>query len=307
MTEHRPEPCYRDRDNGVRFTKNAHRIECAEPECRGCKVCPERRHCTAKRNCSWHLAEGTLTCGRCLGGVRTDLRWVGDLSALVAFQALADGVNSHAADLAGPAADPRALAEWQVARKSYLRTFEARGRISEAQHLHALEALADEDDQHHPYAVLTRWQMMLAEDYDHELPDRLTTLGALAYLDRNLHRIANDDEQDFGLLKSELKDCRRHLEAVLHNDDRPDRGVPCPTCRAGSHHAKCDNPECKGCLIVRLERHYAHWCEGESCQRYHFTDDSSDIWQCPRDADHWWGRQGYADLERERRDGRIGA
>ena len=289
MTEReKPKPCYRDRDNGVRFTKNAHRIECADPECRGCKVCPEPNHCTAKRNCSWHLDAGMLTCGRCLGGVRTDLRWVGDLSALVAVQAIADGVNSEAANLAGPAADPRAIAEWQVARKSYLRAFEAQGKITEAQHLHALEALADDGDQHHPYAVLTRWQMMIAEDYGDDLPDRLTTLGALAYLDRRLYRIANDDEQDFGLLKSELKDCRRHLETVLHNDDRPDRGVPCPTCRDEG-------------AVVRLERHYAHWCEGESCQRYHFTDDSSDIWQCPRNSEHWWGRQGYADLERERK------
>lgn len=306
MNDHRPEPCYRDRNTGVRFIRNGHHHDCADPECGGCKVCPEKRHCTAKRNCSWHLGEGVLTCGRCINGVRTDLRWVGDLSALVAVQALADGVDSRALVLAVPAADPRALTEWQVARKSYLRAFEERGKITETQHLHALEALADDDDQQHPYAVLTRWQMMIAEDYGHDLPSRLTTLGALAYLDRQLHRIANDDEQDFGLLKAELKDCRRHLEAVLHNDDKRDRGAPCPTCRS-AHRDACEHDGCRGCLIVRLERHYAHWCEGESCQRFHFTDDSSDIWQCPRDADHWWGRQGYADLERERKDGRIGA
>lgn len=295
MTEReKPKPCYRDRDNGIRYVRNGHRHDCAEVECKGCTPCPEARHCTGKRNCSWHLPEGALTCGRCLGGVRTDLRWIGDLSALVAYQAIADGVNSEALMLAGPAADPRALAEWQVARKTYLRAIEAQGKISEAQHMHALEVLAADDDEHHPYTILTRWQMGIAEDYGHDLPSRLTTLGALAYLDRNLHRIANDDEQDFGLLKSELKDCRRHLETVLHNDDRPERGVPCPTCRDEG-------------AVVRLERKYAHWCEGESCQRYHFTDDSSDIWQCPRDAEHWWGRQGYADLERERRDGRIRA
>ena len=289
MTEReKPRPCYRDRDTSVRFVTNGHRHDCAEPECRGCTPCPERTHCTAKRNCSWHLPEDQKTCGRCVGGVRTDLRWIGDLSALVAVQAIADGVNSEAANLAGPAADPRALTEWRVARKSYLRTFEAAGRITEAQHLHALEALCDVDDQNHPYAVLTRWQMMIAEDYDHDLPARMTTLGAVGYLDRQLHRIANDEEQDFLLLKSETRDCRKHLEAVLHNDSRPDRGLPCPMCRDLGH-------------VVRLERRYAHWCEGDNCQRFHHTDDSSDVWQCPRDAEHWWGQRGYADLERERR------
>lgn len=302
MTERtRPEPCYRDRDTGVRFIRNGHHHDCGEPECRGCKVCPELDHCGAKRNCTWHIPAGTKTCGRCVGGVRTDLRWIGDLSALVYVQALADGVNSEAANLAGPGADPRALAAWRIARKSYLRTFEAAGRITEAQHLHALEALNDTDDQNHPYAVLTRWQMMIAEDYDHELPDRLSVFGAIGYLDRQLHRIANDEEQDFLNLKAEVKDCRKHLEAVLHNDDRPDRGLPCPLCRS-AHRPTCDKPDCRGCVIVRLERRYAHWCEDPDCQRrYHPTDDASDIWQCPRDAEHWWGKSGYADLERERK------
>lgn len=296
MTErHTPAPCYRDRDNGIRFVKNGHRHDCVEPECKGCTPCPESRHCTAKRNCSWHLPEGVTTCGRCLGDVRRGLRWIGDLSALVATQALADGVNSEAANLAGPAADPRALAEWQIARKSYLRAFEANGKITEAQHLHALEALSEDDDEHHPYAVLTRWQMMIAEDYGHDLPSRLSTLGALAYLDRNLHRIANDDEQDFGLLKAELRKCRQHLESVLHNDDRRDQGAPCPTCRPLGH-------------VVRLERHYAHWCKREDCKvRFHFTDDTSDVWRCPRDVAHWWTQGGYADLLGERKSGRIGA
>lgn len=296
----KPELCYRDRDTGVRFIRNGHRHDCAEVECKGCKPCPEKRHCSAKRNCAWHLPEGVLTCGRCLAGVRQHLRWIGDLSALVAVQALMDGVDSHAADLAGPAADPRALTEWQIARKSYLRTFESTGRITEAQHLHALEALAEDDDQRHPYAVLTRWQMMIAEDYDHDLPDRLTTLGALGYLDRQLHRIANDEQQDFLLLKTEVKDCRKHLEAVLHNDTTRDRGAPCPTCRS-AHRVDCHDDACRGCLIVRLERHYAHWCGDEGCERFHFTDDASDVWRCPRDAEHWWTQNGYAELLQARR------
>jgi hypothetical protein len=280
-----PAPCYRDRDNGVRFVRNGHQIDCAEVDCRGCKPCAERRHCSGKKNCSWHIPEGTLTCGRCIADVRRDLRWIGDLSALVAIQALADGVNSEAANLAGPAADPRALAEWQIARKLYLRAFEARGKITEAQHLHALEALSDDNDEHHPYAVLTRWQMMVSEDYGHDMPARLSTLGALAYLDRTLHRIANDDEQDFLLLKGELKRCRQHLEAVLHNDEQRDRGAPCPDCVS------------TGLGAPRLERRYAL---AQPHDRY-------DTWRCPRVREHEWSHHAYIAYVEDRKSGRIGA
>lgn len=288
MTERvQPAPCYRDRDNGIRFVKNGHRHDCGDPACRGCTPCPEKRHCGGKRNCSWHLPEGVLTCGRCVGDARRELGWIADLSALVGVQAMTDGVTSEAANLAGPAADPRALAEWQVARKGYLRSLESLGRITEAQHLHALEVLSEDDDLH-PYAVLTRWQMMLAEDYGHDLPGRLTIANAAAYLDRQLHRVANDEHQDFLLLKAELRDCRKHLETVLHNDEQRDRGAPCPTCRAAGR-------------IERLERQYAHWCQDETCEKFHFTDDGSDVWRCPRDRSHWWTQQGYADVLAARR------
>lgn len=293
-------PCYRSYDNGVRFVRNGHRHDCADTECRGCTPCAERWHCTARKNCTWHLGEHELTCGRCIGGVRSDLRSVTDLACLAPVQAINDGVQSEAANLAGPAADPRALTQWQVARKSHLRAYQTAGRITESQHLHALQALAADDDDRHPYAVLTRWQMMIAEDYGHDLPSRLTAGGAAAYLERNLYRVANDPGQDFALLRAELKTVRQHLESVLHNDDKRDRGAPCPTCKVGSHNDKCRNPDCSGCLIVRLERHYAHWCQDETCRRFHFTDDGSDVWRCPRDLDHWWTQQGYADLREAR-------
>lgn len=292
-------PCYREQTNGVHFTRNAHRPDCEDSQCRGCITCTGR-HCTARKNCTWHIAASEQTCGRCIGGARREIRWIVNLSALTATQAIMDGLESEALNLTGPAADPRSLSEWQVARKNYLRSWEERGKITEQQHLHAIEAM-NADDEHHPYAVLTRWQMMIAEDYDHELPGRLSIAGAAGYLDRNLHRIAHDDTQDFPLLRRELRKCRQHLESVLHNDTNPDRGAPCPTCRA-EHRTDCEDVTCRGCLIVRLTRQYAHHCEDEACERFHFTDDGSDTWHCPRNAKHWWTQAGYADVLRDRQD-----
>lgn len=296
MTE-RPAPCYRE-VSGVYFTRNAHRPDCAEGDCRGCKPCAGR-HCSARKSCTWHIDASEVTCGRCIADVRRDLAWIESLAALMLTAAISDGVESEAANLAGPAADPRALTEWQVARKGHLRAWESLGRITAAQHLHAIEAM-DTDDERHPYSVLTRWQMMISEDYDHDLPIRLSTIGAAGYLGRQLYRIAQDDEQDFALLRSELRKCRQHLEAVLHNDTKPEQGAPCPLCRS-AHRPDCDNPGCHGCVIVRLRRQYAHWCDDDECERFHFTDDGSDTWHCPREPTHWWTQQGYADMVEERR------
>jgi hypothetical protein len=46
--------CYREPTNGVHFVRNTHRIECSDPDCRGCRPCTEPRHCTARLNCTWH-------------------------------------------------------------------------------------------------------------------------------------------------------------------------------------------------------------------------------------------------------------
>ena len=280
MTErHTPAPCYRDRDNGVRFIKAQHRLNCEDSECRGCTTCPEPHHCTARKNCTWHLPAGEITCGRCIRGVRLELGWIVSLSALLLTQALADGLESEAANLAGPAVDPEAWS-WR----------KAAARSGGPWHL----SLVEDDDEHHPLRVLGTWERMIREDYDHDTNQPITITSAADYLNRNLHRIANDEGQDFPLLRAELKKCRQHLESVLHNDDQRDRGAPCPTCREAGN-------------VVRLELQYAHWCEDETCERFHFTDDASDVWRCPRDRDHWWTQQGYADLQAERKTERMRA
>lgn len=266
--------CYREA-NGVRFTKNAHRHDCTDPTCRGCVRCPEPAHCTARPNCSWHIAEGQLTCGRCLAAVRRDLRWIMALAALMPVAAEYDGVQSEAAVLAGPTADPEAWAWRKVS-----------ARAGRAWHI----SLIEDDDEHHPANVLGTWARMLTEDYGHEMPFAAALSWTGAYLDRNLHRVAQDDEQDFPLLRRELRKCRQHLEAVLHNDDRPERGAPCPECTS----------EDAG-VGPRLTRRYGHWCEDEACERMHHGDTTDDVWICPRNRDHSWSHEDYERWIAERR------
>lgn len=268
-TTEKPKPCYRDRDNGVRFIKAEHAIECADPTCKGCKVCAEPKHCTARKNCSWHIAEGELTCGRCITAVRSDLRWIEALGSLMLTAAMGDGVNSEAANLAGPSADYATFSARRTIAKRWI--FE---HLPESRWEGAFTAYIADDDEHHPHAVTTRWWQMLAEDYSNDLPERVTLAGAVAYLDRTMHRIAHDDGQDFPLLARELKKCRQHLESVLHNDTKPERGAPCPAC----HDAGREKPP-------RLTRVYA--------ERWEAEDDSRDKWTCPRDKGHSWSESDY--------------
>lgn len=239
-------------------------------------------HCTAKRSCSWHVGRGELTCGRCLNAGRMDLRWLGALSALMPTQALGDGVASEAANLAGPATDPRSWAGRRLAQGRHLTTWLLSSRITEQQATNAIANL-EEDDKRHAERLVTTWARMIAEDYHHPLPERMTLVWCVDYLDRQLHRIAQDPEQDFPLLKRELKKCRQHLEAVLHNDDKADRGAPCSECVSN------------GEGVPRLVRHYA---DGYPHERY-------DQWVCPRNPEHAWSHHAYVAYVEERRRGVV--
>lgn len=231
-------------------------------------------HCTSRRTCSQHVGMDEITCPRCIRPIRRALREIPNLGALMLPEALSAGVESQAAMLAGPAANPEAWSWRKVA-----------ARQGGSWHL----SLIEDDDERHPYSVLTRWQMMLSEDWGHDLPEQLSIAGAAAYLERNLSRLANDPEQDWPLFASEVRKVFSHMETVLHNDTRPERGAPCPECR-------------KAGKWVRMVRKYAHWCEDEECARqFHFNDDSADVWVCPADKAHWFTAEAYAEWVKERK------
>lgn len=75
------------------------------------------KHCTARRTCSQHIGEGELTCARCVGRTRTDIRQIVERASLMLPEALTGGVESEAAFLAGPAANPEDWMWSQVERK----------------------------------------------------------------------------------------------------------------------------------------------------------------------------------------------
>lgn len=229
------------------------------------------KHCTARRTCSVHIGRDELTCPRCIGRTRADIRWIVNLAALMPTEALSRGVNSEPANLAGPAGDPL-VNSWR------------RIDISRA----TGAPIGDGIEETAPTEVLGTWQWMLSEDYDHELPDRITLATAAAYLDRNLSSVANDPEQDWPLMAREIRRCRSHLEAALHNSRAPERGAPCPEC-AGDD------------VFVRLVRQYAHYCDDPDCERFNYTTDDSDVWRCPRNPRHEWDLESYSRWVEERR------
>lgn len=230
------------------------------------------RHCSARRTCSNHVGAKELSCARCLGRTRTDLRQIVELATLLPIEALTDGVDSQAADLAGPAADVEAWSWRKVAAKQGV-----------AWHV----SLVEDDDDWHPYTVLTRWEWMIREDYEHPTSARTDVGRAGAYLERHLHRVAQDDGRDFPLLARELRKCRQHLENVLHDSQSKERGAPCPTCRPDG-------------AVVRLEHEFGHWCTDEACERMHYASDEADRWVCPRNREHVWTEKAYRDYIEER-------
>ena len=238
-------------------------------------------HCTGRR-CSNHIGQGELTCARCIGRARNDVRRIVELAPLTAVQALGTGVDSEAANLAGPGADYGVFSARRNLDRFWLMT-----NIPEVNLERAMRNLLPDDDEDHPYSVLTRWEFMLREDYDQQRDDPTSVASAGAYLERTLGRIAQDDEQDFALFASEIRHCRNHLEAVLRNSTRPERGAPCPDCRDDGR-------------VERMRREYGHWCDDLDCTKVHYADDAGDIWRCPRDRSHWRTHDEYVKWIEER-------
>lgn len=231
------------------------------------------KHCTARRTCSEHIGRRELTCARCVGRTRQHIRTIVDLYPLTAVQALDSGVNSEAANLAGPACDYRVF--------SARRNLDRRWLMDNIPDVHlerAMRNLLPDDDEWHPYGVLTRWHLMLAEDYGHKLPAVMSVSDSGAYLERMLPRMAHDDEQDFPLFAREIRKVQTHLESVIRNSHQSERGAPCPT---------CDQP------AQRLTRQYGHFCLDPECDKVNYEDDSGDQWICPRNRAHVWGEYDY--------------
>jgi len=242
------------------------------------------RHCTARRSCANHVGVAELTCARCVGRTRAYVRRIVALAPLMVVQALDVGVDSEAANLAGPACDTESWSWHKIAARQ--------GAIWHV-------SLIEDDDDHHPYTVLSRWEFMLREDYDQPRATATSITSAGDYLDRVLPRLAQDDEQDFPLFAREMRQCRNHLESVLRNSATPEVGAPCPTCREDGR-------------VVRMAREYGHYCDDPECDRINYStlldhdtledvpDTHGDRWVCPRNRAHWRSHEDYVRWIEER-------
>lgn len=277
-----------------------HLRDCVDRECAGCKPCG-KDHCGLS-GCAQHVEHdaGIWTCPRCIGRARGDLAAIVDLYALVPTAAdkrgnelgplleeAADaGLESEAFNLVGPAAAPEQYSE----KRNRLRAlYERRGWCDWPRH----EGF-HEDDPHHPYAVLGRWDMAMRESYGPQTDLFVTISSAAAYL-TGLLAAGFPHTQEFEDFTREIRTCRQHLEQVVHDDSMPEKGAPCPTCAAE-----------RGKGAPKLQKRYAVHpglpagmrCGAKDLSQGRLLeckicDGDNDTWHCPAVAEHWWTDADY--------------
>lgn len=233
-----------------RFWLRDRHLDGCDGECAGCEPCPD--HCGCRRGCPEHLDPAhPITAPACVGRTRADLATIVDASALMLPEAIVKGVDSEAANLAGPAADPEA---WSWHRVSALE-----GRVDHV-------SLEEDDDTAHPVSVLGRWAYMIRDAYGHTADELATVTRCADYLDGLLTQLAQDAGQDWPTFAGEVRACRTRLEAVLHDSRRPETGAPCPRC------AEDDDTTPPPLVLQRNE--------GD-------VSGASDRWTCPRCRARW--------------------
>lgn len=200
-------------DHGRERLTYEHRLGCEAVGCPGCAPCTAPHCWRCQRT---HLDNAhPITCPSCVGRTRTDLAAIERLYTLLPTEAEQCGVDSEAANLAGPAADPEA-SQWYRA------------------HVWAQTGALEPSDPHHPLTVLGTWDFMLREDLNQTTELRVTVSRSVDYLSGLLTWLAQADDQDFPLFAEEIRVCRVHLENVLHEGDRAELGVECPDCETSA-------------------------------------------------------------------------
>jgi ribosomal protein L37AE/L43A len=240
----------------------------------GCLPCQDT-HCVV---CGQEHARAA--CTGCLEAARSDLREIGELSRHLDAEAVEKGVQSDAAMLAGPVADPEA---WQHVAMSAIR-----GRLcrcmSRRQLCPALfgktcpdaEYLADNRDELHPLFVLGGWEQLWREFLDHPTEATVTIESAARYLDVQIGYMADQVEPAFDEFARELRGCRGRLEDVLRAGEREERShVPCVDCatrlvKVFTDRVEDDHWRCPRCWRDYKGDEYAR------AQHFHMEDERAD-------------------------------
>lgn len=239
-------------------------------------------HCAMRGRCPHHVdtEAGLRTCPSCIGRTRRDIAAIVLLQTLMRYDAQTDGVDSEAMNLIARAAAPE---QYAGRRDQLTARYQRRGWCDWPR----LEAYAD-NDRHHPYAVLGRWDQALRDQGYLPQTDLLFTVARGAVdLDRALNGSFphGDEFEDFA---AEIADCRAHLEAVDHDARAAELGRPCPTCAAAAENGK--GP--------RLRKRYAKhpgYVPGQRCDKTDCPtcDGTHDAWHCPADPSHAWTEAEY--------------
>jgi len=200
----------------------------------GCLPCPET-HCII---CGKTHAKAA--CTACLDAARSDLKAIMDLCLSLPAEAVEKGVQSEAMMLLGPSSDPEA---WRNRATSAMV-----GRLDASY-------LEDCRDELHPLWVLGTWEQVWRDHLDHSSIAPVTVASAHAYLDMQIGYMSEQVEPAFDEFARELRGCRAHLENVLHDGIREERGAPCVQCEKPMVRVG-DDWHCRTCHRVATEAEY---------------------------------------------------
>lgn len=223
------------------WTTNEHLNGCNEPTCPGCRPC-EHDHCEL-RGCPNHTnrTTGIWTCPSCIGRTRRDLKTIVRLMTFdIPAETIDAGIESEAMNLAGTAT----IALPIDSRRGWC---------------------AWPPTETHPYTVLAGWELALREEYGPNSDLSITIPRAADYLDLLLNQEFPHTRR-FEDFARDVRRCRTHLEAVIHDSRAPETGAPCPEC---------------GDKAPKLIKRYG-------------PTENDDAWHCPDNpGQHSWTNAAY--------------
>lgn len=238
-----------------------HVTDCAGETCAGCLPCAEP-HCGTCRR-----AHANVTCAECVAGAREELAAIQRICGVLPSEASRRGVNGEAMMLNGPAANAEAWGNQHMsALRGRLCKCVTRGQTCPAFYNRmcpdAAAYLEDARDEAHPLWVLGTWENVWRDALDQPSDLRQNVERASAYIGRHLHEMAERDEPDFAQFAVELRGCRAHLEAVIHDERQGDvANVGCFDC-GGRLERK----------LTERDGFEDHWTCGRCRRRYTYAE-----------------------------------
>jgi len=244
-----------------RTVAGRHDDDCHDEACAGCQACQEA-HC---RICGVIHTPGA--CPECMAETREALHEIARMCGALPEEVESRGVDGEAMYLLGPVADPEAIGHMEESVRA--------GRVPE-------EYLANATGDLHPLWVLGTWSMVWIDALEHETDEKVTLEAATDYLDANMTYMGGYERVPFDDFARDLRKCRNHLEAVLHDGEQVDRGAPCMGCnatlvRVWDYDDKGDGWRCPRCkqtssdaqyrfAVMHLHREEAEWLTDRDMQ-----------------------------------------